>query len=362
MTHCRRMTCSRSWKTSLLGALTAFLLSAPISAQSLEMAGPLRMAASPLGFIVADYVGGKVVIVDPATMLVTDAFPVHSNDPLLDINGDPVLDVNGDPVFRTGKPLSVGWMNGRLYVGEERTGLIQVFEKIGGKKKPKNKKPKDKKPKDKKNKKQAEWVKVSASLTTFQIPQPSAIVADESRGWLFIASKIGSVVYVVDETGLLIRTIGDADSAALLGKPQAIALDMMGSRVFVSDDGIEKCGSLGCSIGSAIKIYDYEGLLLGAIDGNSGNAGYKFSRAQGVALDSVGRVYLADSFRHEVLVFEETTPNNFSALTLFGGKGAGPGQLLLPTGVLSDPASSSILVASTMLGRIEVFATEGLAQ
>ena len=345
-------------RAAIVSTITACLvLAAQVSsAQTLALAGPLRMASSPYGLLVSDYVGGKIVIIDPATMEATDTFPIYSDEVLLDINGDPVVDSNGDPVFRHGKPLSVGWMNGRLYVGEERTGLIQVFEKIGGKKKPKNKKPK-KKPKE-----TAGWVQVVASLTAFQIRQPSAIVADESRGWLFIASKIGSVVYVVDEAGVLVRTIGDANSAAPLGKPQAIALDPTGSRVFVSDDGIEKCGSMGCSVGSAINIYNYEGPLLGTIDGNSGNAGYKFSRAQGVALGSAGRVYVADSYRHEVMVFEESTPNNFSLLDLLGGKGAGPGQLLLPTGVLSDPASFRILVANTMLGRIEVFATEGSAQ
>jgi len=343
------------------------LFSAQLRAQAPEMAGPLRMSDSPLGLLVGDYVGGKVVIVDTATMAVTDSFPVYSNDPLLDINGDPALDANGEPVFRSGKPLSVGWLNGRLYVGEERTGLIQVFERMGGKKNPKNKNSqnknaKDKDPRSKKPNKQAEWTMVSASLTAFPVQQPSAIVADETRGWLFIASKIDSVVYVLDESGTLVRTIGDANSAAPLGKPQAIALDSTGSRIFVSDDGIESCTWSGCALGSAIKVYDYDGLLLATIDGTSGNAGYKFSRAQGLALDAAGRVYLADSFRHEVMVFDEATPNNFSALGLLGGKGAGPGQLLLPTGVLSDSASSRILVANTMLGRIEAFATEAQAQ
>lgn len=314
------------------------------------------MADSPYGLLVSDYVGGKIVIIDPATMEATDAFPIYSDEALLDINGVPIVDSNSDPVFRHGKPLSVGWMNGRLYVGEERTGLIQVFEKTGGKKKPKNKKSK------KKPKKTAVWVQVAVSLTAFPVPQPSAIVVDEARGWLFIASKVNSAVYVVDETGTLIRTIGDAQSAAPLGKPQAIAIDTLRTRVFVSDDGIKSCTSMGCSFSSAVQIYNYEGLPLGTIDGSTGNAGYKFSRAQGVAIDSAGRVYLADSYRHEVMVFEESTPNNFGALDLLGGKGAGPGQLLLPTGVLSDPAFFRILVANTMLGRIEVFATEGPAK
>ena len=323
-----------------MSAITAFFLSTPqiSTAQTLELVGPLRMADSPLGLVVADYVGGKIVIADPVTLEITDAFPIYTDATMLE----------------RGKPLSVGWMNGRLYVGEERTGLIQVFRY--GKLKRNTFKDQSSLSRN------AIWMQESPSLTVAPIPQPSAIVADTARGWLFIASKGDAAVYVIDEAGTTVRIFGDANSAAPLGKPQAIALDPTGSRVFVSDDGIESCSWMGCSFSSAIQIYDYDGFLLGMIDGNSGNAGYKFSRAQGVALDSAGFVYLADSFRNEVMVFEESTPNNFSALGLLGGKGGAPGQLLLPTGVLSDPATSRIMVANTMLGRIEVFVTWGLAQ
>ena len=321
-----------------MSAITALFLSTPqiSTAQTLELVGPLRMADSPLGLVVADYVGGKIVIADPNTLEIADAFPIYTDATMLE----------------RGKPLSVGWMNGRLYVGEERTGLIQVF-RYG---KLKRNEFKD----ESSLNSNAQWVQDSPSLTVAPIPQPSAIVADTASGWLFIASKIDGAVYVIDETGTVVKTIGDANSAEPLGQPQAIALDRENSRVFVSDDGIEKCGSLGCSYSSAIQIYDYDGLLLGTIDGNRGNAGYKFSRAQGVALDTAGHVYLADSFRHEVMVFEELTPNSFSALGLLGGKGAAPGQLLLPTGVFIDAASSRTFVANTMLSRIEVFGMEDL--
>ena len=114
--------------TLLLGTITAFLLSAPLPsiAQTLELVGPLRMADSPFGLVVADYLGRQVVIVDPTTLEITDAVPIYTDHKSRD----------------RGKPLSVGWMNGRLYVGEEGTGLIQVFEKTSGKKNPKNKNPK----------------------------------------------------------------------------------------------------------------------------------------------------------------------------------------------------------------------------
>ena len=330
----------RNWRVLLLSAIAALFLSTPqtSTAQTLELVGPLRMADSPLGLVVADYVGGKIVIADPDTLEITDAFPIYTDATMLE----------------RGKPLSVGWMNGRLYVGEERTGLIQVF-RYG---KLKRNIFKD----ESSLNRNATWMQESPGLTVAPIPQPSAIVADAARGWLFIASKGDAAVHVIDEAGTTVKTLGAANSPAPLGKPQAIALDSTGSRVFVSDDGIESCTWMGCSLSSAIKIYDYDGFLLGTIDGSSGNAGHKFSRAQGVALDSAGFVYLADSFRNEVLVFEESTPNSFSAFGLLGGKGAGTGQLLLPTGILSDTSTSRIMVANTMLGRIEVFVAGDLVQ
>jgi len=296
------------------------------------------MAESPLGLVVGDYVGRKVVIVDPVSMQALDALPIYTDETQL----------------TPGKPLSVAWMNNRLYVGEEYTGRIQVF----GYGKPRKNGFKDSPRIDGKS----QWVQTSPSLTAAPVVQPSAIVADEGQGLLFVASKGEQAILVLDADGNLVHTIGGPGSAAPLGKPQGIALDRVGQRVFVSDDGIEKCTWSGCALGSAIQVYDYDGALLATIDGNTGNAGEKFSRAQGVALDAAGRVYLADSFRHEVLVFEEVSTNTFGALGIFGGKGAAPGQLLLPTGVFFDAATGRTLVANTMLTRIEVFNMEDLVQ
>ncbi len=314
-------------------------LASPVSfAQTLEFVGPLRMAESPLGLVVGDYVGRKVVIVDPLSMQALDALPIYTDE----------------TQATAGKPLSVAWMNNRLYVGEEYTGRIQVF----GYGKPKKKGIKDSSSINSKS----QWVQTSPSLTAAPVGQPSAMVADEGQGLLFVASKVEKAILVLDADGNLVRTIGGPGSAAPLGKPQGIALDRVGQRIFVSDDGIETCTWMGCSLGSAIQVYDYDGAFLAAIDGNTGNAGQNFSRAQGVAVDDAGRVYLADSFRHEVLVFEEVSPNTFGSLGVFGGKGTAPGQLLLPTGVLFDAATGRTLVANTMLTRIEAFNMEDLVQ
>jgi len=302
------------------------------------MIGPLRLAKSTVGLVVGDYVGSQVLILDPTTLEVTDALPIYTDETQL----------------THGKPLSVGWMNDRLYVGEELTGLIQVFVQSD-----------DKKHRYRGGDKAGEvgtgWTQLSASFIALPVVQPSAIVADEALGLLFVASKGEKAVLVLDETGTVLRSIGPG-STAPLGNPQSIALDRAGQRVFVSDDGIEKCSWMGCSRLSAIQVFDYNGTPLGTINGDTGNAGYKFSRAQGVSLDAAGNVYLADSYLHQVMVFAEPSTNLWSALGVLGGKGAAPGQLVLPTGIMIDTTIPRIYVANTMRARIETFTLEDLVQ
>lgn len=107
------------------------------------MSSPIRITESPLGLMVGDYVGYSVVFLDPSTLAVTDTITV------------------------AGKPLGVAWMNGRVYVGDERTGAIEVYEKTSsGMKNTKN---------SKNPKKVVEWVQVSASLTGASLERPSDI-------------------------------------------------------------------------------------------------------------------------------------------------------------------------------------------
>jgi len=312
-------------------AFAAVLLLPSIATAQDAVVGPLRLSDSPYGLVVGDYVGNQVLFLDRGTMQATSWIPIYTDS----------------TQAAQGKPLSVGWMNDKLYVGEELTGRIQVFEWaiIGGKKK----------------KSEYGWVQASASLTVEPIVQPSAVVADPAAGLLFVASKGQKQVLVLDAAGNLVRTIGGPGSAAPLGNPQGLALDIARQRVLVSDDSFIKSGSLGTTMYAVVQVYDYAGTPLGKVDGSTGagNTAYRFARAQGVALDAAGRVYVADSYRHEVLVFAEssTTPNTFTALAKLGGKGVEPGMLLMPTGVYVDAAASKVYVANTMLGRVEVFNT-----
>lgn len=294
------------------------------------MSGPVRITESPLGLMVGDYVGYGLVFINPVTLAVEDFVPV------------------------TGKPLGIAWMNGRAYVGDENTGVIEVYEKTSsGMKNTKN---------QKNSKKVIEWVQISASLTGASVGRPSDIAADEGAGLLFVASKLDKMVLVLDETGTLIHTIGAPGSLNPVGRPQGLALDRAGQRIFVSDDGVESCTWMGCSTSSMVQVYDYNGNFLGAISGDSGQAGFEFSRIQGVTLDSTGRVYLVDSWRSQVLVFDEVSANSWTGIGTFGLKGAGVKELLLPHDVIVDETSSTVYVTNTMKGRIEVFTMGDMVQ
>lgn len=294
------------------------------------MSGPVRITESPLGLMVGDYVGYSVVFLNPATLVVEDTVPI------------------------TGKPLGVAWMNGRVYVGDENTGVIEVYEKTSsGMKNTKN---------QKNPKKVVEWVQVSASLTGSSTGRPADIAADQEAGLLFVASKQDKMVLVLDETGALVGTIGAAGSTNPVGRPQGLALDRAGQRIFVSDDGVESCTWMGCSTASMVQVYDYNGNFLGAISGDSGQATFEFSRIQGLTLDSTGRVYLVDSWRSQIIVFEEISPNVWTGIGTFGTKGAGVKELLLPHDVIIDEATSTVYVTNTMKGRVEIFAMEDMVQ
>jgi DNA-binding beta-propeller fold protein YncE len=285
--------------------------------------------------MVGDYVGGNVVFLDPETLALQDTLPL------------PVEDQGPGPILRT-KPTGVAFMNGRFYVGDERSGFIQVYVKPGAIK-PNGKVRKN-------PKKVGKWKLVSANLTGFAIGGPSDIVADEALGLLFVASKGDKTIYVVDETGAVIRTIGGPGSASPVGQPQGLALDRAGQRMFVSDGGAEVCTWRGCAPASLVRVYDYNGNFRGEISGDSGQENFEFSRVQGVTVNSLGHVYLVDSFRSQVLVFDEVSTNSWAGIGTFGSKGTGPKQLLLPMDVVVDEASSGVYVTNSMQGRVEVFA------
>ena len=112
MIHHRKEAKSRRWSKQAavaVGVSMFFALAGPVAQAQTSpeptMIGPVRLVESPAGLLVGDYVGYSVVILNSKTLAVEDTVPI------------------------TSKPLSVAWMNGRIYVGDEKTGFIEVYEK-----------------------------------------------------------------------------------------------------------------------------------------------------------------------------------------------------------------------------------------
>lgn len=80
----------------------------------------------------------------------------------------------------------------------------------------------------------------------------------------------------------------------------------------------------------------------------------RFGRIQGLAGDSLGRVYVADAFQGYVQVFDARG----APLGTVGGFGDGAGQLRTPMGLAID-RYSRLFVASANNARVEVFGLDG---
>jgi uncharacterized protein (TIGR03663 family) len=88
--------------------------------------------------------------------------------------------------------------------------------------------------------------------------------------------------------------------------------------------------------------------------GSQGTAPGQFTDPRGLAVDSGGRVYVADSNNHRIQVFD----SNGHFVTQWGSQGAGLGQFQEPWGVAVDE-DGNVYVADSWNHRLQKFDSEG---
>ncbi|MBI3008982.1 MAG: 6-bladed beta-propeller, partial [Candidatus Omnitrophica bacterium] len=79
----------------------------------------------------------------------------------------------------------------------------------------------------------------------------------------------------------------------------------------------------------------------------------KMSQPSGIAVDKDGNIFIADSFRHNVLVFNK----DYNLWFEFGGLGTGTGWFINPSEIAIDE-TGRIYVVDWGNGRIQVFEIE----
>ncbi len=263
---------------------------------------PVRIVQIPNKgkLLVSDYSLGMILLLDQHSLQVIRAFPIN------------------------GKPLGIAFANGMVLVGNETKKVIEVYKTNG----------------------------VKIGKLGIGTAQPMDIALDLSVRRIFVVDGGQKAVKVYDPKKKLVRKIpASAPDANILTNPSGIAVDTVNQEILVSDYGDQAMG-----IYARIQIFNYNGDLIDTISGKQGMMGQRFSRPQGLAVDSVGHIFMVDCFSGEIMVFERSSG---ALIKTIGSYGTGPGQLRLPFDLVIDPVTKNIYVTNNRMARIEVFPQGG---
>lgn len=121
-------------------------------------------------------------------------------------------------------------------------------------------------------------------------------------------------------------------------------------------------GDLLVSQGSSVAVINP---VSGAISSTFGT----FTKANGIAVDANGFIYVTDSLNNCVQVFNAAyAPVNTGVsatgkpLNSFGTKGTQNGQFLQPTGISFEKITNQLAIVDTLNGRVQFFSTAGVYQ
>jgi uncharacterized protein (TIGR03437 family) len=197
-----------------------------------------------------------------------------------------------------------------------------------------------------------------AAATAAQIYKPSGIVLD-AKGKIYFADTGNNIVRVIGTDGNIntfagnfgagVGFTGDGGPAtsARLNNPQGLAIDSAGN-LYIADGGNSRIRMVSAATG-----------VISTVAGSSTAGGFggdgalatkaRLNTPKGVAVDSVGNLYIADSFNSRIRLVSPagiiTTVAGNGAVGAGGdGQAATTASLYFPSGVSVDPLSSNIYV------------------
>jgi DNA-binding beta-propeller fold protein YncE len=176
------------------------------------------------------------------------------------------------------------------------------------------------------------------------LERPVGLALDRARRRLYVADagtlqSAEHTVKIFDWDGRLVGAIGrdKGDGPGQFLFPTYVAVDANG-RVYVSD-----------TLNGRVQVFDPDGRYVATI-GERGTAWGMFDTPKGVALDGFGNVYVVDSGWSNVQIFNQRR----QVLLFFGGRGPLPGLLKNPTAIAID-RDNRIYVADYLNRRVEAY-------
>lgn len=163
------------------------------------------------------------------------------------------------------------------------------------------------------------------------------------NGKLYLADLSGNKIVVTDPNGVFREGY---DIAPFLVEPDDKAGDEKTIRGFT----VDKEGNLFFTVPEFFQVFRLSPDREIASFGEPGNLPGKFNIVSGIAVDDWGYIYVTDTLRCKVAVFDK----DFNFLTQFSQRGLGPGSLIAPK-ELSVDNKGRIYVSQTRRRGISVF-------
>lgn len=189
------------------------------------------------------------------------------------------------------------------------------------------------------------WVVMAGTGTlSTQLRSPQALAYDENQDILYIADTGNSRILKMTDatTKPVLSVFAGSTSGQALGqflRPSGIAVDSIG-RVYVADTGNNRIqlSTTGMTGGWVLFAGASSGTTLG-----------KVNAPVGIFIDSLNRVYIADTGNNRVQINKD---GSFKGWSLFMGEGTALGTVNAPEGiVLSDVGN--VFVSDTLNNRIQ---------
>jgi hypothetical protein len=179
------------------------------------------------------------------------------------------------------------------------------------------------------------------SPITAGMRMPLRTAVDSATGNFYLTDPWVGGVLKYNGSGQLLATIKTPAA------PQGVGLDPAGNLIYVSQ-------------GDSVAILDQTGTVLGQLGQGAG----QFQKANGIAVDESGMIYVVDSLANCVQVFNAAG----QYLSRFGSygvpgflSGAPAGTFNMPTGIAYEKASKQLVVVDTFNVRIQFFDTVNYA-
>ena len=126
--------------------------------------------------------------------------------------------------------------------------------------------------------------------------------------------------------------------------PSSIVINEITSEILIPDLALDR--------GAArVQVFDLSGMFLGSFRTMGANE-IPFPQPTGIAVDTLGRIYVTDAQQNAVMVYD--TQGNY-----LGGLDSGTRALRTPQGLAFAPATSRLFVASQNTDTVETFGIDG---